>query len=86
MSVITKTLHGKYDSRINVNYNTEDDSATVDCIFEIDDNLYCTKKEDLYTVLEKNKLEMIHRPGKIELEQHEIEWIISTIESITADI
>lgn len=89
MALITRTLEGKHNSSLKLAYNPEDDTATVNIAWSTDQN-YCTEVADLNQVLQTGTMKIAapvtHRWGTVTLEQHEIEWLISTMESIAEDI
>ena len=89
MALITRTLEGKYNSSINLTYDPDTDTATVNLAWTTDQN-YWTEVADLHQVLQTGTLKIVgpvtHRWGTVTLEQHEIEWLISTMESIAEDI
>jgi hypothetical protein len=88
MALITRSLEGKYNSSIKLAYNPEDDTATVNLAWTTDQN-YWTEVEDLNKVLQTGTLRIAgpfsHR-GNVTLEQHEIEWLVSTMESIAEEV
>ena len=89
MALITRSLEGKNNSSLKLAYNSEDDTATVNLAWTTDQN-YWTEVADLHQVLQTGTLKIVgpvtHRWGTVTLEQHEIEWLVSTMESIADDI
>ena len=94
MALITRSLEGKNNSSLKLAYNSEDDTATVNLAWQTDRN-YFTEVADLNKVLQTGILQVVgsfssqgHTAirGNVTLEQHEIEWLISTMESIAEDI
>lgn len=88
MALITKTLEGKHNSTMLLVYNPKNDTATVNLAWSTDRN-YWTEVEDLNKVLQTGTLRIAgpfsHR-GNVTLEQHEIEWLVSSMESIAEEV
>lgn len=86
MALITRSLEGKHNSSIKLAYNSDNDTATVNLAWTTDRN-YWTEVEDLNKVLQTGHLRIAGPTlGDVKLEQHEIEWLISSMESIAEDI
>ena len=88
MALIFRFLEGKHNSSIKLTYDPDTDTATVNLAWTTDQN-YWTEVEDLNKVLQTGTLRIAgpfsHR-GNVTLEQHEIEWLISTMESIAEEV
>ena len=88
MALITRFLEGKHNSCLKLSYNPEDDTATVDLAWTTNQS-YWTEVADLNQVLQTGTLRiagLLRHRRNVKLEQHEIEWLISTMESIAEDI
>ena len=83
----TKTLEGKHNSKLTVYYDDGDDAVHVWLNFHCDntDKEYTTLTHDVNEVLETEVMHLHPHVGRgtVRLEQHEIEFIISSVEEMT---